>query len=1310
MSRSSKGFADFFPTAPSVLQKKRSKGSSLGEPSSPSVREVTRNKTPTAPSPSKTLEGANPGNPHGVSKDNGKSDLQHVTASDDQYGAHPDLTHEVGSASSTATSDSVFSSNHQSVKVLQPNGVHDSNDVTPLTNLDSSPRTTDAHSPPKTLAHGTQHTDTTSPDALQANLGASKPRTLKPQAPRQTHSQPHQARPGPGEVKGYKILYDPAKDPSGKKKGREPQYEAFGAEVSKPHFQAMRLKTPTHSLTMEQDSGPPPSDPRLSIRNYSKGAANANKRKVRVAPYKLVPYPYDANSTVPPPPIRIVVTGFDPLTPQSQIHHLFSSFGTIEKLINQTDPETGSFLGICLIKYRDTPPIRGAAVKTASTAANEAFLECKNGQHRIGLRSVFAELDRDGTVGKRATLKAIHRLRPKDLASNQAKRKEVVETLGPPPSAPKGPSAKSAIRPRYVPPPPPPTGPASRIPFSAPRSSLPLGSQTRQCLSGGLMGGRTPECMIQQIPVKQQLKNQPYILISKDHVPIMAKTIEHLNGRLRAHEYKEDIKCDGEGYYIIFEASKRGADSCVNCYWSCHMKMLFDYTMNMECYPHGRKDYVRSPSPATKLAEQRKREEIESLQKEQEMNEEEEKKQRAADLDPVTAVVDLISEEMKAKLLEDTKSRIAAQALFDYLAPERHETKRRKLNISDPSDVKKSTMRLNTLDDGSMYNAYSSIFGRRALGATLNATALPRIRKSIGSRRENIGFADERRRQRPPKKTEFRGLHHRLRQFHQDVDDSDEEHRTSLTRDTEEPESRPLSRMSVVSGASEDTFDHSTPRKHRRREESTPASGMDDDEGMQGVLDADNQDLVDAELLALQQQIDGLAPTSRKRKRLEQEFISKRKRKEDDLLFGIVKDESIGAQFDTSPNVADIRLEVEDGTAEVSEPHDDATAGTKADLPKTQKPKAKRKTKKQIAEEQEALDRDDAIARQIQKVSEETRESLEAPAEEVLLEETPGEVSYGITKVEPRRTVEDDDSVVLDLDGWQDLIKDQDDLQNLQSALSTKTSAGLGNSLTWAWKQKEIKAMNRGGERGVVKAETKVEGYYISNPSGCARTEGTQRILESEKSKYLPHRIKVQKAREEREAKAKENPIAAAAEAAKLAAAKSIAKSSSRSTRVNNRRLVQDIEEQRKVLSVSNGGEGDAISFNQLKKRKKPVKFARSAIHNWGLYAMEDIAANDMIIEYVGEKVRQQVADIRERQYLKSGIGSSYLFRIDENTVIDATKKGGIARFINHSCTPNCTAKIIRVEGSKRIVIYALRDIGQSEFSQLIDTGRRRKY
>ena len=80
------------------------------------------------------------------------------------------------------------------------------------------------------------------------------------------------------------------------------------------------------------------------------------------------------------------------------------------------------------------------------------------------------------------------------------------------------------------------------------------------------------------------------------------------------------------------------------------------------------------------------------------------------------------------------------------------------------------------------------------------------------------------------------------------------------------------------------------------------------------------------------------------------------------------------------------------------------------------------------------------------------------------------------------------------------------------------------------------------------------------------------------------------------------------------------------------------------------------------------MKFARSGIHAWGLFALEPIAADEMVIEYVGSGIRQSVADLREKKYEKSGIGSSYLFRVDSETIIDATKCGNLARFINHSC------------------------------------------
>lgn len=84
--------------------------------------------------------------------------------------------------------------------------------------------------------------------------------------------------------------------------------------------------------------------------------------------------------------------------------------------------------------------------------------------------------------------------------------------------------------------------------------------------------------------------------------------------------------------------------------------------------------------------------------------------------------------------------------------------------------------------------------------------------------------------------------------------------------------------------------------------------------------------------------------------------------------------------------------------------------------------------------------------------------------------------------------------------------------------------------------------------------------------------------------------------------------------------------------------------------------------------RKKKLTFCKSRIHDWGLFALEPIARDEMVIEYVGEVVRQAIADDREKRYERLGIGSSYLFRVDSDTIIDATKYGNLARFINHCC------------------------------------------
>jgi len=983
------------------------------------------------------------------------------------------------------------------------------------------------------------------------------------------------------------------------------------------------------------------------------------------------------------------VTGFDPLTPVAQIHHLFSSFGDIADITSKTDPENGSFLGICLIKYKDSRSVRGGPAISASAAAKKAHTECREGQHRVGLCPVYAELDRDGSVGRRALAKAMEKHRSRELKLETPKPEQLLGKPGPPPSAPKGPSAKPAIR-TGLPPPPPPSG----------HLSTPIPAHTPAPIQREAPVVAAAESTIEEKPILDQIGRDPYIFIAHCYVPVMPKTVPHLKKRLK-NENWTDVRCDRTGYYVIFENSKRGEEDAVKCYKAYKLRELFTYIMNMECHEFGNPNYERSPSPERVLAEKREKAEVERQTKENELDLEEEKKSRAKNVDPVMEAAKMSEYELKKKLLEDVKVKITAAELYEFLDPDRHVDKRRRLNIAEPSDGRGARLRYDMAEETPPVDILDSrieglINSHRPLTASaLKVKTLPRIRKGVASKRENVGFTDERRKLKAPKKQEIRGLHHRLHHYAEEDEESDDERQTSFTRDTEEPDSRPESRMSVASDISESDSNRATPKKLRRHSKASIWNILRDDE--------DTEDVTPVMTDIDQEDPSKIPKSSNKRKRqLLQELASRKKRKEDDELFGVIKDDANLIVPSTLDSGFTTVLET-DGVADnlskdASETPDRDVEGN---LIKPKKASIKKKSKKQIFEEREAAKREQETAKVLQelgalepKVDEsQSAEGLDAEQDKAAYSE------FGVTKGEPQRTIAEDPNVVLDLDGWQHTVKDDEDFRYLRQILANQVTANLGSISTWAWKQKEIKELNRGGERGVIRAETKIEGYYVPSHTGSARTEGTKKILESEKSKYLPHRIKVQKAREEREVQAsqaiKVDSAAAAASEKALALAKSTAKSSSRSNRVNNRRIVQDIAAQREIFATSNG-EGDAIRFNQLKKRKKPVKFNRSAIHNWGLYAMENIAANDMIIEYVGEKVRQQVADMRERQYLKSGIGSSYLFRIDENTVIDATKRGGIARFINHSCDPNCTAKIIKVEGSKRIVIYALRDIGQS--------------
>lgn len=85
-----------------------------------------------------------------------------------------------------------------------------------------------------------------------------------------------------------------------------------------------------------------------------------------------------------------------------------------------------------------------------------------------------------------------------------------------------------------------------------------------------------------------------------------------------------------------------------------------------------------------------------------------------------------------------------------------------------------------------------------------------------------------------------------------------------------------------------------------------------------------------------------------------------------------------------------------------------------------------------------------------------------------------------------------------------------------------------------------------------------------------------------------------------------------------------------------------------------------------------------------GLFTTVPIQKGAFVIEYTGEKITNEEADRR---------GGKYLFELDDKWTIDGKERGNIARYINHSCDPNCETE---VEG-ERIFVYAIRDIAAGE-------------
>ncbi|BEP64388.1 hypothetical protein GmRootV213_49420 [Variovorax sp. V213] len=104
------------------------------------------------------------------------------------------------------------------------------------------------------------------------------------------------------------------------------------------------------------------------------------------------------------------------------------------------------------------------------------------------------------------------------------------------------------------------------------------------------------------------------------------------------------------------------------------------------------------------------------------------------------------------------------------------------------------------------------------------------------------------------------------------------------------------------------------------------------------------------------------------------------------------------------------------------------------------------------------------------------------------------------------------------------------------------------------------------------------------------------------------------------------------------------------------------------------------------------IQTRRSTVHGNGVFAVQDLAEGETLIEYKGEVINWKEA-LRRHPHDPAQPNHTFYFHIDDGRVIDGNVNGNAARWINHSCEPNCEAD----EVNGRVYIKALRNIAAGE-------------
>ena len=135
-----------------------------------------------------------------------------------------------------------------------------------------------------------------------------------------------------------------------------------------------------------------------------------------------------------------------------------------------------------------------------------------------------------------------------------------------------------------------------------------------------------------------------------------------------------------------------------------------------------------------------------------------------------------------------------------------------------------------------------------------------------------------------------------------------------------------------------------------------------------------------------------------------------------------------------------------------------------------------------------------------------------------------------------------------------------------------------------------------------------------------------------------------------------------------------------------------------KMECIGDCGCGSQCQNQRFQQRQyADVAVIKTEKKGYGLRAEKDLRPNDFIFEYIGEVITEATFRRRMPQYSDAGIKHFYFMSLSKGEFIDATKKGNLGRFCNHSCNPNCYVDKWVVGDRLRMGIFAERKIKAGE-------------